>query len=163
MSALVIEPLGLHHDRTAFACGHEALDLYLRQQAGQDSRRRLARVFVCIEPDRPAILGFYTLSAVSIDLSVLPPHLVRRLPRQPVPAVLIGRLAVALGMQGQGLGRLLLADAVKRTLSVSATIGIHAMVVDAKDHRSKQFYERYGFLALPDSVERLFLPLGSLV
>ena len=75
---LVIEPLGLDHDRTAFTCGREALDLYLKQQASQDIRRRLARVFVCTEPGTPAILDFYTLSVLSIDISVLPPHPHRR-------------------------------------------------------------------------------------
>lgn len=84
----------------------------------------------------------------------------RRKRHHPVPAALVGRLAVSRDVQVQGIGRLLLADAVKRAMSAGATIGIHALVVDAKTERAKRFYECFGFHALPDRPERLFLPLG---
>lgn len=120
--SLVIEPLGADHDRAVFSCGHDILDSYIKQRAGQDLRRRIARVFVCTAPDSPAILGFYTLSALSVDVGTLPHRLVRRLPKQPLPAALIGRLAVAREAQGQGIGRMLLADALKRAVTADATI-----------------------------------------
>ncbi len=83
--ALIIEPLEKRHDRTAFSCGLPELDHYLARQAGQDVRRRTARVFVCTAVDTDAVLGFYTLNALSIGLASLPERLSRKLPRHPVP------------------------------------------------------------------------------
>ena len=80
IDALVIEPLGSRHDRTSFCCGLPELDRYLARQAGQDVRRRIARVFVCAAGEADAVLGFYTLSALSIDLASLPEQLSRKLP-----------------------------------------------------------------------------------
>ena len=160
---LAISPLARVHDRAAFSCGVEALDSYLRTQAGQDQRRRVARVFVCCEQGSEAVLGYYTLSSLSIALSGLPEDKARRLPRHPVPAALIGRLAVSEGVQGQGIGRLLLADAVKRSLAVSEEIAIYALVVDAKDERASRFYRSFGFKPLVGQRSRLFLPLGSVL
>lgn len=158
---LVIEPLGKHHDRASFFCGIPDLDRYLQRQAGQDIRRRVARVFVCTAQGAGTVLGFYTLSAISIDLGSLLETLSRKLPRHPIPGALIGRLAVDRSAKGQGLGRMLLADAVKRTVGASEHVAIHAMIVDAKTDAAKQFYEAFGFLSLRDHPMRLFLPLGS--
>jgi len=113
--ALVIEPLGRRHDRAAFSCGVQELDRYLKRQAGQDVRRRTARVFVCMAKSSNVVVGFYTLSALSLDLGSLPQHLARKLPRHPIPAALIGRLAVDRSTRGLGIGRMLLTDAFKRT------------------------------------------------
>ena len=159
---LAIVPLARRHDRAAFSSGVEALDTYLRTRAGQDVRRRVARVFVCCETGSDSILGYFTLSALSIDLSRLPEDKARRLPRHPVPCALIGRLAVSGQAQGQGIGRMLLADAVKRSMAVSENIAIYALVVDAKDARAKRFYEAFGFASLGGQPDRLFLPLTSL-
>jgi GNAT superfamily N-acetyltransferase len=158
---LIIEPLGKQHDRAAFSCGVAELDDYLKRRAGQDIRRRISRVFVCTESGSKAILGFYTLSALSIDLSSLPEHQARKLPRHPVPVALIGRLAVDRSAQGKGLGRLLLADAIQRTLGASEHLAIHAVVVDAKNATAREFYRAYGFLSLADQPMRMFLPLRS--
>ncbi len=157
---LVIEPLGKRHDRAVFSCGLPELDRYLARQAGQDIRRRIARVFVCTASQADAVLGFYTLSALSIDLTALPERLSRKLPRHPVPCALIGRLAVDRSAHGRGLGRMLLADAVKRTVAASETVAMHALIVDAANDDAKRFYERFGFVPLTDNPMRLFLPLG---
>lgn len=159
--SLIIEPLGRQHDRAAFSCGIADLDDYLKRRAGQDVRRRIARVFVCTESGSSAVLGFYTLSALAIDISSLPEGQARKLPRHPVPAAMIGRLAVDRSAQRQGLGRLLLADAIQRTLGASEQIAIHAVVVDAKNEAARRFYQAYGFLSLPEQPMRLFLPLRS--
>ena len=158
--ALVIEPLGKRHDRTSFSCGLPELDRYLARQAGQDVRRRIARVFVCTADETDAVLGFYTLSALSIDLAALPDRLARKLPRHPVPCALIGRLAVDRSAHGRGLGRMLLADAVKRTLAAGETVAMHALIVDATNDDAKRFYGRFGFVPPTDDPMRLFLPLG---
>lgn len=158
--ALTIEPLAGRHERAAFSCGLPELDRYLARQAGQDVRRRIARVFVCTAGETDAVLGFYTLSALSIDLASLPEELSRKLPRHPVPCALTGRLAVDRSAQGRGVGRMLLADAVKRVAAASETVAMHVMVVDAANEDAKRFYEGFGFAPLADGPMRLFLPLG---
>ena len=162
LDALVIEPLGKRHDRAAFSCGIPELDRYLVRQAGQDVRRRIARVFVCTAEGSDTVLGFYTLSALAIDLSSLPEELSRKLPRHPVPCALIGRLAIDQSVRGHGLGRMLLVDAIKRTKGASDIMAIHAVIVDAKNNAAKQFYEGFGFAPMQDDPMRLFLPLGSI-
>jgi GNAT superfamily N-acetyltransferase len=104
------------------------------------------------------ILGFYALSACEIVTQELPRELATKLPRR-VPAVRLGRLAVDLSVQGQGLGELLLMDAIKRTCDVREHIGLFALFVDAKDDDAAGFYKRYGFTAFPDASETMVLPL----
>jgi ribosomal protein S18 acetylase RimI-like enzyme len=160
---LVIEPLDLTYDRSGFRCGVEALDRYLKKQAKQDIKRRISRVFVATKPDNPkVVIGYYTLSTLSIELNQLPEKLARKLPKHPVPAALIGRLAISNAAQGQGVGKLLLADAIKRTLAVSDQIAIYTMVVDAINDSAIEFYEQFGFTRLSDDSPRLFLPLKSI-
>lgn len=158
----LVEPLGTRHDRAAFTCGEPALDDYLRRQASQDVRRRVSQVFVAVGDTPETVAGYYSLSATSFQKRELPPDLERRLPHYPVPAAVLGRLAVATAHQGRGLGEMLLLDAIRRVLHASTTIAIYALVVDAKNADAKAFYERYGFLAFPGSPSRLFLPLATL-
>ncbi len=159
---LVIQALASHHQRANFHCGQSALDRYLHKQARQDEKRRVSRVFVATTQDDPnAIVGYYTLSSLSIELNELPTELARKLPRHPIPAALLGRLAVSLTAQGLGIGRMLLADALKRCLAVSDEIAIYALVVDAIDDSARAFYEQYGFRPLSARARRLFLPLKS--
>ena len=160
---LVIAPLNPSHDRAGFQCGLEALDRYLKKQAKQDIKRRIGRVFVATKPDNPeTVIGYYTLSTLSIELNQLPEKLARKLPKYQVPAALIGRLAVGNAAKGQGVGKMLLADAIRRTLAVSDQIAIYAMVVDAIDDNAKGFYEQFGFTRLSDDSPRLFLPLKTI-
>ena len=159
---LIIEPLGAHHNRQHFSCDVDSLDSYLKKQARQDVKRRIARVFVATAPENSTtILGFYTLSTLAIELTQLPEELARKLPRHPVPAALIGRLATAVSARGHGIGKMLLMDAIKRTLAVSDDIAIYAMVVDAIDKQAERFYAQYGFSHLAVEGRRLFLPLKS--
>lgn len=159
---LVIEPLGSHHDRVGFSCGEPALDAYLRHQASQDIRRRVAQVFVAIARAPEVIAGYYSLSATSFARTELPPELSKRLPHYPVPAAVLGRLAVDHRHQGRGLGENLLMDAARRVLRASAALAIYAIVVDAKNERARAFYKRYGFREFPETPRRLFLPLDTL-
>jgi GNAT superfamily N-acetyltransferase len=162
-SKLVIRPLDNDHDKPGFQCGVVSLDTYIKKQARQDVKRRVSRVFVATRVDQPnSILGYYTLSTLSIELSQLPQALARKLPRYPVPAALLGRLAVNQVSQGHGVGKMLLIDAIKRTLAVSDEIAIYAMVVDAIDERAQHFYEQFGFSLLSSDNQRLFLPLKSI-
>jgi GNAT superfamily N-acetyltransferase len=157
---LIIEPLNTSHDRPGFQCGESSLDEYIKKQAKQDVKRRVSRVFVARELDKPGIiLAYYTLSTLSIEL---PPPLARKLPRHPIPAALIGRLAVSQQVQGYGVGRMLVADAIKRILGVSNEIAIYAVVVDALNEGARRFYQQFGFVPLKVHSRRLFLPLKSL-
>lgn len=143
-SPLILEPLNAGHDRASFACGETALDQYLKTQAGQDLRRGFASVIVGVKRGSSDICVYYTLSAASVDLTSLPESLRNKLPRYgQVPAVLLGRLAVTLDAQGQGLGALLLADAVKR--STHSGLGWAVLMIKAKHERAAAFYQHFGF------------------
>lgn len=159
--SLVIKPLGSHHDRTAFSCGEPALDTYLQRQATQDIRRRVAQVFIAVGDEAQKIAGYYSLSAASFEKDELPSALARRLPHYPVPAAVLGRLAIHREHQGRGLGEMLLLDAIRRVVRASTTIAVYAIIVDAKNERAHAFYERYGFRAFASEPRRLFLPLET--
>ena len=118
------------------------------RQAPQDVRRRVARVFVAASDPPGRIVGYYTPSAVSFEKGDLPAELARRLPHYPVPAAVIGRLAVDLRSQGRGLGETMLLDAIRRISRASDTVGVYAIVVDALNDRTGAFYERYGFISI---------------
>ena len=107
------------------------------------------------------MLGYYTLSTLSIDLSVLPDRIAKKLPRHPIPAALIGRLTVDIYTQGKGIGKMLLSNAIRRTLAVSDDIAIYAIVVDAINAEAESFYKLYEFSRLAHTGSRLFLPLKS--
>lgn len=157
------EPLGAKHDRAAFSCGQERLDTYLKQQASQDVRKRVAAVYV-ITPDGKIVAGYYTLSQYAVDAGVLPEEVARKL-RVPkydkLPATLLGRLARDEQFRGYGLGEILLMGALKRALEHSRNIASLAVVVDAKDEKTAEFYRSYGFIKLPDHHLRLFIPMRT--
>lgn len=160
---LAFEPLRKGHERASFSCGEPALDHWFRNRASQDVKRNVARVFVAVDhDDHEAILGFYSLSAFTLALESLPDDLARKLPRyDAIPASLIGRLARSERMRGQGIGELLLADAIKRILAVGESMAVFAIVVDAKNELAARFYRSFGFLPFPDSPGRLFLPTST--
>ncbi len=161
LSRFSIEPLAETHDREAFCCGIEALDFYLRKQAGQDARKRAAVSFIAT-PDGKTIAGYYTLSQYTVKLTAIPGELAKKLPRYPlVSATLLGRLAVSTAFHGIGLGALLLMDALHRSYTLSKQIASAGVVVDAKDDRALGFYRKYGFIDLPNIEHRLFLSMGT--
>lgn len=157
---LQITPLDDRHDRAAFECGIEPLDRYLKTQASQDVRKRVASCFVLTDAD-PAPIAFYTLTATSIALNDLPTSLAKRLPRYPaVPATLMGRLAVDHRHRGRHLGELMIMDAFSRALR--SEIATYAFVVDAKDEKVRSFYTSYDFLQLGEARSRLFMPMSEI-
>jgi GNAT superfamily N-acetyltransferase len=157
---LRIEVLAPHHDRAEFASGVDSLDRYFRTQASQDMRRKANGVFVLVEPEHPnLVLGYYTLCATGLPQGDVPAAARKHIPRYPVvSATLLGRLAVLETRQGQRLGAILLADAVRRAHASAATVGSSMLVVDAINERAAAFYESNGFVRLPDSL-RLVLPM----
>lgn len=159
---LIITPLGKQHDRKSFDCGEPSLNQYLHRYANQDTKRRVNRVFVASPPDAPRqVIGYYSLSAGSLDTADLPETLRRRLPRYPAPVVLLGRLAVVESRQGKGLGSILLADALQRVAQASQVMAVYAVVVDALNDRAAEFYRQFGFIPFPSQPLKLFLPMDS--
>jgi GNAT superfamily N-acetyltransferase len=156
---LTIQSLSGSHDRSKFDCGKPALNAWLSRTARQHQEKDISQTFVAVEVDSPGrILGFYALSACEVVSEELPQELASKLPRK-APAIRLGRLAVESSMQGQGLGEMLLMDAIKRSCNVREHIGVFALFVDAKDEGAAAFYARYGFAALPDSPKTMVLPL----
>jgi len=155
-----IEPLG-KHDRAAFSCGVAALDAWFRLRAGQDEKRNVARVFVAID-DRHGVVGFYSLSSFTLAIPDLPPERAARLPRyDAIPAALIGRLARDERVRGEGVGDLLLADAVRRVLGAARSLAVFAIVVEAKNEKAVAFYRDFGFEPFPNRPFRLFMPISD--
>lgn len=164
---LQIRPLHPEDARTSFCCGNDALDRYFRNFAWQDAKRGYCSIFVAVrrpirsderaaEAGTDKICGFYTLSMASVDLRLIPDDLQNRLPLYPaVPAVRLGRLAASVDERGKGVGRLLLVDALKR--SIQNEIAWAAFAVDAKDATARSFYLKYGFRSLSDDADHLFL------
>ena len=154
-----VKALDLSADRSEFDCGVEVLDRYFGTQVGQDIKRRVAACFVALDQEG-SIAGYYTLASASVSLADLPAPLSKKLPRYPsVPAVRMGRLAVARSCQGIGLGAALLLDALRR--AVAAEIAAYALLVDAKDESAARFYRHHGFIASPAQPQLFFLPLAG--
>ena len=155
-----IEPLSNDHHRAAFMSGVEPLDRYLATQATQDIRRRVSACFVAIEAGTKTVAGYYTIATSSIPLPDIVAATAKKLPRYPlVPAVRIGRLAVAEIHRGKGLGAELLVDGITRALR--AEIAAFAVVVDAKDDAAVAFYKHLGFTAFVSAPMSMYLPLAE--
>jgi GNAT superfamily N-acetyltransferase len=140
------------HEVDPFSCGEPSLDAWLVTHAAAESRRGSARVWVWLDdasttPSR--VLAYYSLSAGKVAREDLPKSLGRGGPVE-VPAVLIGRLALDASLRGQGLGEVLLADALSRIVDATRTVGARFVVVDALHEQVAVFYERLGFRRLPD-------------
>lgn len=109
-----IELLNDRHERGAFSSGKAPLDAFLRTQAGQYDRKGIGRTYIAVRPQLSKALGYYTLAASAVAFADLPKVIVKKLPKHPVPSILLGRLAVDNSVRGQGLGSTLLMDALHR-------------------------------------------------
>ncbi|MDO6636354.1 GNAT family N-acetyltransferase [Pseudoalteromonas carrageenovora] len=155
-----IEKITTEHDKKSFDCGVQPLNNYLKTISGQHEKKHLARTFVLSDGKVPSkIIGFYTLAMMSIDQSSLPPEMVKKLPKGNLNCSLLGRLAIDIQYQGQGHGEFLLIDAIRNSYIASLSVPTPMLVVDAKDDKAKEFYEKYGFIAFPDEPYRLFLTM----
>lgn len=159
----ISEPLNSTHKKSDFSCGKEMLDTYIQKQANQDIKRKLSACFVINETETNLIKGYYTLSNNSVPSEFIPDQIRKKLPRayESIPTTLLGRLAIDDRFQGQGIGKLILIDALKRSYEISKTIGSFAVVVDPIDQDAENFYNKYGFIKLPDS-GKMFLPMKTI-
>jgi GNAT superfamily N-acetyltransferase len=158
--AIHIELLSSRHLRDPFDCGESALNDFLRRQAGQQQRRGFGKTYVATDGTDATVIGFITVSAGQVATERLP--LALKLPRYPAPVLRIGRLAVDLRHQGQGIGRHLLAFALRLALDFSQQIGLYAVLVDAKHDKARAYYTTLGFRPVGDDPLCLFLPLATL-
>lgn len=147
------------HNRKDFDCGVEALNLYLRQFASQDQKRSLSKIYVLSEGEK--IIGYYSLSAHSVTRENIPTS-IKVGGYQDIPFLLLGRLAVDINCQGQGLGDALIFHAFKTTEDAAEMVGILGMIVDAKDETAAQFYEGFGFARLNGNSRRLILKISAI-
>ena len=135
------------HDVSTFDCGIEALNTFLKSHALQNQRNNSARTFVSTRMGTSEVVGFYSLSAASVDFEQTPERIRKGLARYEVPLVLLARLAVAESCKGQGLGASLLQDAFLRFMRAQEVIGARALLAHAKDASAKAFYEKWGFVS----------------
>lgn len=158
---MITQVLLKSHNRKNFSCGVNELDLYLKQFASQDIKRKLAVCYV-ITTQENEVIAYYTLSSNSVNLADIPSELGRSLPYEEIPVIIIGRLAVHEEYQGNKIGQSLLIDAFKRIVEISSNIGSHAVIVDPFNEQAEHFYSKFGFIALKDS-KRMFLPLKTII
>jgi GNAT superfamily N-acetyltransferase len=150
-----VEPLSPQHDRANFDCSEPSLNDFLQRYARQNDEKGLGRTYVAVLPNENHIYGYYTIASGSLQFDTVP----EKLPRYPIPVVLLGRLAVDQQAKGQGLGKALLADALKRAAAISGQLGIYAVEVFALNATAKDFYRKFGFRPLLDDEQHLYLTI----
>lgn len=141
MSFSAPEPLAAHHDTTAFSCGVEGLDHWLKQRALKNQATGASRTFVVCDGNR--VVAYYALAPSAVAVEAVTGRLRRNMP-DPIPVVVLGRLAVDHSLQG-GMGRALVRDACLRVIAAADAIGVRGMIVHALSKAAQAFYERVGF------------------
>ncbi|SHI70728.1 Acetyltransferase (GNAT) domain-containing protein [Rubritalea squalenifaciens DSM 18772] len=158
---LSISPFNKSFDRKGFTCGEPLLDAYIRSQVSQDLRNKVASCFILHEQEQSQILGYYTLSTLSIELEAIPEDFKKKLPRYPqVPMILLGRLAVSQAYKGNGFGELLLISACHKSLQITDSIGAWAVAVDSLHDQARAFYSKYGFIEFHEG--QMFLTIKDI-
>lgn len=164
---MYFEPLDRHHHREGLHCGEPALDGYLHKTARQHAEKGISRTFVAIgQEDQRRILGYFTLTVAELPRDLLPAKQRRRLPSGDLPVIKLARLAVDSRFQAKGLGGVLLFEALKRASASQTLTGSVAVIVEAKSAKAASFYEKYGFMRLPDTPLVLcmgFAPINELI
>ena len=140
------ELLNATHHLDNFDCGEEALNSWLKRNALKNQQNQASRTFVICQNNN--VVGFYALAAGSVSHQFVSGGLRRNMP-DPIPVVVLGRLAIDLAHQGQQLGAALLKDAVLRASAVSQQVGVKALLVHALNDKAKAFYLNYGFQVSP--------------
>ena len=152
------EPITDVYCTGSFSCGVPVLDEWLRRRALKNEVSGASRTFViCEDIQHKQVVGYYTLATGSIEHHGAPGRIRRNMP-DPIPVMVLGRLAIDQRWQRAGLGRGLLKDALLRTLSVSGQAGIRALLVHTLSEEAKHFYARNGFIESP--LDPMILMLG---
>jgi predicted GNAT family N-acyltransferase len=149
-------PLDGSHKTVVFDCGNDTLNDWLKNRALKNQESGASRTFVVCQNDR--VVGYYALASGSVERMEVPKSIARNMP-EPIPVMVLGRLAIDTSMHGQRIGSSLLKDALLRTLKVSQDIGVRAVLVHAISEDAKHFYQAYGFQVSPIDPMTLMLPI----
>lgn len=153
------EPIAEHHELEAFDCGEAELDAWLRRRALANEREHASRTFVVCSGR--VVVGYYCLAAGSVAHADAPGGIRRNMP-QPIPVIVLGRLAVDRRWSGKGIGAGMLKDAVLRSTQVTREIAARALLVHAISEPARRFYLRFGFIESPIDPMTLMLKLSKL-
>lgn len=159
--ALSLSPITKSLAKAPFDCGYEELNQYLRHYAFKNDQLSIGKTFIALNQNQE-VTGYLTLSSAHILAEHLPDDRRSKLPRYPIPAFRIGKLAVDRRFQSSGVGRWLLTQAFLKAVVVSENVGVYAVLVDAIDDKAKSFYLKYGFIAFESHPLTLFLPLDTI-
>lgn len=159
MRLSIPEPLAGHHQVAHFDSGVPSLDDWLERRALQNQASGAPRTFVVCMDDR--VVGYYALASSAVVPAEAPGRSKRNMP-DPIPVVVLGRLAVDRSQQGKGVGRALFQDAARRVLYAASTIGIRGILVHALSAQAKDFYLRLGLLESPLDPMMLMVSLADL-
>ncbi|MTW23051.1 GNAT family N-acetyltransferase [Allochromatium palmeri] len=154
-----LQPLSVEHQLGEFSCGESSLDEWLRRRALFNQTSGASRTFVVVSDTGP-VMAYYALAAGAVAHKESPGKIRRNMP-DPVPVLVLARLAVDQRLQGRQIGGALLQDAVQRALSVAENIGVRALLVHAINTQAVEFYTHYGFMPSPANPMTLMLPLHS--
>jgi GNAT superfamily N-acetyltransferase len=162
------EKLSDKHQLNEFSCGEASLDIWLKQRAAKNEEMRASRTYVVCDGCR--VVGYYCLAVGSVEHQRAPGKVKRNMP-DPIPVMILGRLAIDQNCQGKGIGRALLRDAVLRTLQAAEFAGIRALLVHALNDAARSFYLASGFHQSPidpmtlmvtlDEIEQSFVAAGA--
>ena len=152
------KPGRLHpdHDISGFHSGNDALDHWLNYKALNNDRAAASRIYVVCRENQ--VIAYYCLSTGSVDRSEAAGRLRRNMP-DPIPVMILGRLAIDLAWQRHGIGAALLQDALLRTIQVSEIVGVKALLVHAISDQAAKFYKKWGFHPSPINSKTLFLSI----
>lgn len=151
-----LEGLCREHPRRLFNCGQEQVNDWLATKALQHQEKHLSVTKVLLD-ETGAIAGYYTLATGQFDFGDLPADLSKRLPRRALPVAVLAWLGVSSNHQGQGLGRLLLASALRDCFEAGKTFAFIAIILDCINDSARAFYQHWDFEQLPGHPYRLFL------
>ena len=156
-----IESLSKEHNIDDFDCGVDAQTEHLRKHAWQNQLLGYGTTFVAIKKPSPKVWGYYTLAMGNVEFENLPSDFQQTegIPKYPAPTALIAQMGVDKEAQGQGLGKALLVNAIRRSVIASNDIGAVAVEVHAASDNARAFYEKYGFVQMQDSPNHLFLSM----
>lgn len=153
------EPLSASHQLDLFDCGNATLNDWLKKRAIRNQKEGASRSFVVC--NRQQVVAYYALASGSVERTIAPKAIARNMP-EPIPVMVLGRLAVDQAYQGMQLGSLMLRDALLRVVNVSRQVGIRALLVRAISEDAKRFYQQYGFQSSPIDSMTLFLSIKTI-
>jgi GNAT superfamily N-acetyltransferase len=153
------QPLAADHRTEGFSCGEASLDEWLRRRALVNQTTGASRTFV-VTDDQGQVLAYYALAAGAVSHQESPGSIRRNMP-EPIPVMVLARLAVDRRLQGRQVGGALLKDALRRAAAVAQNVGVRALLVHALNEHARQFYIHYGFVASPVNPMTLMLALHT--